>query len=161
MIQRIQSIFLFCTAVVAVLMFFMPVATILVPGEGMYDFYTTKLVLTGEQPEVIMHNWSSLILNVLIAVLALLTIFVRKPKAKSMRPSLLLKLRWCAVNIVLQLGMVALMWIQVHQAAKAVNAEWNANISFVFPVVGVIFTWLAVRYIFKDIALLSSYDRIR
>jgi hypothetical protein len=36
-----------------------------------------------------------------------------------------------------------------------------AHISFVFPVVGTIFTWLAIRGILKDITLIKSFDRIR
>ncbi len=161
MIQRIQSIFLLCTAVVAGLMFFMPVASITVPGTGIFDYYTTKLVQTGDAPEVIMRNWSSLVLNILVAAIAIVSIFLRKPGAKSMKPALLLQLRLSAVNVILQLGMVVLMWMQVSQASKAVAGEWTANISLLFPVVGIILTWLAIRYIIKDIALLQSYDRIR
>ena len=161
MIQRIQSIFLLCTAVVAGLMFFMPVASITVPGTGIFDYYTTKLVQTGDAPEVIMRNWSSLVLNILVVAIAVVSIFLRKPGAKSMKPALLLQLRLSAVNVILQLGMVVLMWMQVSQASKAVAGEWAANISLLFPVVGIILTWLAIRYIIKDIALLQSYDRIR
>ena len=157
MIQRIQSIFLLCTAVVAGLMFFMPVASITVPGTGIFDYYTTKLVQTGDAPEVIMRNWSSLVLNILVVAIAVVSIFLRKPGAKSMKPALLLQLRLSAVNVILQLG----MWMQVSQASKAVAGEWTANISLLFPVVGIILTWLAIRYIIKDIALLQSYDRIR
>ena len=63
--------------------------------------------------------------------------------------------------LVLQLGLIVLMWIQVRQRSNELNAEWFADISFIFPLIGVIFTWLAIRGIVKDITLLKSFDRIR
>ena len=56
----------------------------------------------------------------------------------------------CFVNIVLMLGMIALLWLQVRQVAGAVHATWTADTAFVFPTVGIIFTWLAIRSIVKD-----------
>ena len=47
MIQRIQSLFLLCTAIVTGLLFFMPVASIVVPNNFTYAFYTTKVVQAG------------------------------------------------------------------------------------------------------------------
>ncbi len=162
MIQRIQTIFLLCTAIVACLMFFMPAATIVVPGQGVYEFYSSSVKVLGNQPEHYMAtNWTSLILNILIIVLAIITIFARKPKTKSAKPSLLLQLRLCFVNIVFMLGMVVLMWLQIRNIANDLQAEWNVNTGFIFPVVGIVLTWLAIRGIVKDITLLKSYDRIR
>lgn len=142
-------------------MFFMPVAVITAPGQGVYEYYTTKVVMAGNAPEFVAWNWVSLVLNVLIAALALVTIFVRKPKEKSVKPTLLLQLRMCFVNVVLMLGMVVLLWLQVRGVAGEIKAEWTANVSFIFPVVGIVFSWLAIRGIVKDIALLRSYDRVR
>lgn len=161
MIQRIQSLFLLCTAIVTGLMFFMPVASILAPDHHLYEFYTTKVMQTGEATEFIAWNWMSLVLNVFVTALALLTIFVHKKKTKTAKPTLLLQLRLCFVNVVLQLGLLILMWLQVRQIAQKTGAEWSAELSFIFPVIGIIFTWLALRGIIKDLALLKSYDRIR
>lgn len=162
MIQRIQTIFLLCTAIVTGLMFFMPAATIVVPGQGVYEYYSSSVKMLGNQPEHYMAtNWISLILNILIIVLAIITIFARKPKTKSAKPSLLLQLRLCFVNIVFMLGMVVLMWLQIRNIANDLQAEWNVNTGFIFPVVGIVLTWLAIRGIVKDITLLKSYDRIR
>ena len=103
----------------------------------------------------------SLILNALITTLAVATIFIHHKKSKTVKPTLFLQLRLCIVNIVLQLGLIVLMWLQVRQRSNELNAEWFADISFIFPLVGVIFTWLAIRGIVKDITLLKSFDRIR
>lgn len=161
MIQRIQTLFLLCTAIVTGLLFFMPVASFIVPDHHIYEFYTTKVIQMGTPPEFVAWNWYSLVLNSIITALAVLTIFVHKKKSKIVKPTLLLQLRLCFVNIVLQLGLIVLTWLQVRQIAGKTGAEWSADLSFIFPVIGVIFTWLAIRGIIKDIALLKSFDRIR
>lgn len=161
MIQRIQSLFLLCTAIVTGLMFFMPVAVIVVPDNSVYEFYTTKVMQAGTPQTFIAWNWMSLILNAVVTALAILTIVVHKKKSKTVKPTLLLQLRLAFVNIVLQLGLIVLMWLQVRQVANKIGAEWTPEISFIFPLIGVIFTWLAIRNIIKDIALLKSFDRIR
>ena len=76
MIQRIQSLFLLCTAIVTGLLFFMPVASIVVPNNFTYAFYTTKVVQAGSPCVFITWNWMSLILNALITTLAVVTIFI-------------------------------------------------------------------------------------
>ena len=154
MIQRIQSLFLLCTAIVTGLLFFMPVASIVVPNNFTYAFYTTKVVQAGSPCVFITWNWMSLILNALITTLAVVTIFIHHKKSKTVKPTLFLQLRLCIVKIVL-------MWLQVRQRSNELNAEWFADISFIFPLIGVIFTWLAIRGIVKDITLLKSFDRIR
>lgn len=161
MIQRIQTLFLLCTVIVTGLMFFMPVATIIAPDHHIYEFFTTKVIQTGTTPEFVAWNWTSLILNAIISALAFVTIFIHQKKSKTVKPTLLLQLRLCFVNIILQLGLIILMWLQIRQIAQKTGAEWSADISFIFPVIGIIFTWLAIRGIIKDITLLKSFDRIR
>lgn len=161
MIQRIQSVFLLCTTLVTILLFFMPVATLIAPDHHIYEYFTTKVTLVGNPPEFIAWNWMSLILNICITGLAFLTIFIRKRKSKTVKPTLLLQLRLCFVNIILQLGLFILLWLQIRQITGEINALRSFNLSFIFPVIAVIFTWLAIRGIMKDILLLKSFDRIR
>lgn len=161
MIQRIQALFLLCTTIVTGLMFFMPVASILAPDHHVYEFYTTKVIQTGTITEFVAWNWMSLILNAVVTALAFITIFIHKKKSKTVKPTLLLQLRLCFANMVLQLGLIVLIWLQIRQIAQKTGAEWSAELSFIFPLIGMIFTWLAIRGIIKDIALLKSFDRIR
>lgn len=164
MIQRIQSIFLLCTAIVTGLMFFIPVATIPI-GDAMCDFYTTKIIQIQPQTQFIMWNWPSLILNVCITALAFITIFARKKKSKTIKPTLFLQFRLATVNLILQLGLFILLWILIVKTLPQEIGTFESfrytHISFIFPIIGVIFTWLAIRGIIKDIALLKSFDRIR
>lgn len=160
-IQRIQSLFLLCTAIVNALLFFMPVASLTIPNNFTYEFYTTKVVQLGEVPTFIAWNWMSMILTIAIVALAFGTIFVHKKKSKSVKPTLFLQLRLSVANIILQLGLIILVWLQLRGRASDLTADWNANLSFIFPLIGVIFTWLALRGIVKDITVLKSFDRIR
>lgn len=153
MIQRIQSLYLFFTVIVTGLLFFMPVARLSVPNELTYDFYTTKVIQSGEVPVFITYNWMSLILNACITLLPLVTIFLYKKR--------FLQLRLCVANVILMLGMIVLMWVQLHRLTGELNADQQLCIGFCFPLIGIILTWLALRGIIKDIALLKSYDRIR
>lgn len=161
MIQRIQSLFLLCTAIVTGLLFFLPVATIVVPDNFTYDFFTTKVMQAGDPAVFVTWNWMSLLLNAVITALAFGSIFIHRKKSKTIKPALFLQLRLCVVNIVLQAGLIILMWLQIRQCCNELNAIWSANTSFIFPLIGIIFTWLAIRGIIKDIALLKSLDRIR
>lgn len=161
MVLRIQSLFFLFTAIATGLLFYMPVASIVVPSHFTYEFYTTKVVQSGQPDAFITWNWLSMVLNTVITTLAVLTILVHRKKNKTVRPTLFLQFRLSVVNIILQLGLVVLMWLQVRSRASEINGEWFANISFVFPFIGVIFTWLAIRGIIKDIALLKSFDRVR
>lgn len=161
-IQRIQSLFLLCTAIINGLLFVMPVATISMPDNLVYEYYTTKVLQLGQPPVFITWNWYSMILTSIITFLALATIFAHKRKTTTVKPTLFLQLRLSIVNIILQLGLIVLVWLQLRGlTSDELNSSWNSNLSAVFPLIGIIFTWLAVRGIIKDIALLKSFDRIR
>ena len=164
MIQRIQSLFLLCTAIVTGIMFFIPVASIPV-NNAICDFYTTKIIQLSPKNQFIMWNWPSMILNISITTLAILSIFVHKKKSKTIKPTLFLQLRLATINIVLQLGLFILLWLlltkNLPEEVSFFGSLQYTHISFIFPIVGMLFTWLAIRGIIKDIALLKSFDRIR
>lgn len=161
MVLRIQSFFLFCTMIVTGLLFFMPVASIIVPDNFTFEFYTTKVMQAGNPPVFIAWNWMSLILNAIITILAFLTIFIHRKKSKTVKPTLLLQFRLCIVNIIFMSGLLILMWLQLRQRTGEIRGEWFAHLGFIFPLIGIIFTWLAIRGLVKDVALLKSFDRIR
>ncbi|MCC8174086.1 MAG: DUF4293 domain-containing protein [Odoribacter sp.] len=134
------------------LLYIMPVATLESSGV-FFDFFTTKVVRISETSELVAWNYYSLALNLLITTLTVIIIFLYKKR--------FVQLRFCVVNIVLMLGLLILMWVQVQGRANDINAITQIKIAFGFPLVGIILTWLAIRGIIKDIALLKSYDRIR
>lgn len=157
MIQRIQTVYLFLTAVVTGLLFLMPAAAIVMPGDvegqtGVFLFYTSRYVASGEPATFIACNWLALALNVLATGLSLVTIFLYKKR--------LLQLRLCLVNIILLVGLPVLIAVQANAIANP-GGEWRFCTAFAFPIVGIILTWMACRGIMKDITLLKSMDRIR
>ncbi len=153
MIQRIQSIYLFITVVLTAMLFFMPVARLTVPDAFTYQFYTTKVIQSGNPEVFIAYNWMSMILNIVITLVSVVTIFLYKKR--------LLQLRLCIVNIILLIGLLVLIWAQVASLTNELDAVRQWGFSFGFPLIGVVLNWLALRGIIKDIALLKSYDRIR
>lgn len=86
----------------------------------------------GEIPVFITWNWMSMILTIAIVVLAFGTIFVHKGNTKSVKPTLFLQLRLSVANIILQLGLIVLVWMQLRGRAGELSADWNANLSFIF-----------------------------
>lgn len=153
MIQRIQTLFLLLTAIITGLMMYLPVAGIDIADAGTYNFYATKVMRVGEVSEFIGWNPYSYALTALITVLSISIVFLYKRT--------FLQLRLCIVNIILLLGLFVLMWIQVSNISEEFNAGYQLKIAFVFPPVGMILTWLALRGIFKDINILKSLDRLR
>ena len=61
----------------------------------------------------------------------------------------------------LLIGAMILMWYHINQFADKMNAEILYKFSLILPVICIIFMYLAMRGIFKDIKLLKSLDRIR
>lgn len=97
------------------------------------------------------YYWALFILSLFTILLPLITIFLYKKR--------FLQVRLCIVEIVLLIGSGILMWYHIRQFGA--DATVLYKFSFILPVVCIIFTYMAIRGIVKDIKLLKSYDRIR
>lgn len=153
MIQRIQTIFLLGATIVSILLFFMPTSVLIIPNDSSYAYLTYGIRQQNEASAFISYNWQSFILNVLTTLTAVLTIFLYKKR--------FLQIRLCIVNMIFFCGLSLLMWYQIRDIAGQLNAESISGVARVFPLIGLIFTWLATRGIAKDIKLMKSYDRLR
>jgi hypothetical protein len=70
--------------------------------------------------------------------------------------------RLCIVNIVLLTGLIGLyIYHFVFVIRKIPVVEYKAGLSFVFPVIAIILTYLAFRGIRKDELLVRLADRLR
>ena len=87
------------------------------------------------------------------AALSLLIIFLYRRR--------IIQIRLCIFNIVLNIGFYALFFFYYHHATRDIEAETYYKLPVVFPVVAIIFLYLAVRNIGKDEVLVRSYNRIR
>ena len=142
MIQRIQTIYLLVVAIIMTIPLYVPIAQLLIPNDASYNFFTYGVVLIGENSVLQAHYWALLIMNIFTIGIPLVNVFLFKKR--------FLQLRLCIVEIILLIGAIILMWYHI-----------NYKFSLILPVICIIFTYLAIKGILKDIKLLKSFDRIR
>ena len=65
------------------------------------------------------------------------------------------------INIVLMLGYVGLNYYYIKNFSAQLNGIISYNFIVIFPFISVILTYLAIRAVGKDEALIRSLDRIR
>ena len=153
MIQRIQTIYLLVVAIIMTIPLYVPIVQLLIPNDASYNFFTYGVVLIGENSVLQAHYWALLIMNIFTIGIPLVNVFLFKKR--------FLQLRLCIVEIILLIGAIILMWYHINQFADKMNAEILYKFSLILPVICIIFMYLAIRGIFKDIKLLKSFDRIR
>ncbi len=154
MIQRIQSIYLLLALAFGVSMFF--TQQISFTTESMNYILNFKGILQETQGawEVISSTVALTILLILTPLVSLVTILLYKKR--------LVQIRLCAANIGLLLGTTGLIYYFGREAAKQLpDTVLSYNITAVFPLIAAVLTYLALRAIGKDEALIRSVDRIR
>ncbi|MDH6304466.1 magnesium-transporting ATPase (P-type) [Parabacteroides sp. PF5-5] len=153
MLQRIQTVYLLIITVLTVIMLFMPLA-VLQTGEKFYSFDVFGVNLMGTESELVYPTWGLFVLTALIAVLALLTIFLYKKR--------MLQIRVCIFNAILMLGFYGffayLIFIMKQQLG---DLSVNVKIALAFPIINLILNYLAIRNIGADEMLVRSLDRLR
>lgn len=155
MIQRIQTLYMFLTALLMSLMIFFPLGYIIAEAKtyGMCAFWLEPAG-GGER----IYTWGLGIIVSAAALLPLVNIFLFKKR--------LIQYRLCMSEFALLLGaqIIALLFFYKLAAAFAGQldtAETTLAVPMFFPAAAMIFNWLALRGVKKDILLLKSLDRIR
>jgi hypothetical protein len=154
MIQRIQSLYLLLAAIAISMVFFIPLAQLVVNDEFYFTFMYRGLyqVKTGEE----ILSVASLPLAALFAIsllISLITIFLYKKRG--------LQMRLCIINILLLIGSTGVIYYYVAAAFKNFEATVSYGISAIMPIIAAILTYLAYRGVRKDELLIISMDRIR
>ncbi len=153
MIQRIQTLYLFVSFILMLMMFFFPLAELLPQGGETYTFRFDGLYYQ-DSTTIYYQAIPPIILLSVITLLNFITIFLYKRRIIQMRISF--------INILLMLGYVGLLYFYVSDFSNRLEAETvSYRIFDVFPVAAAILTYLAIRAIGKDEALIRSIDRIR
>lgn len=154
MIQRIQSVFLFLATITSGLLFLFPIAW--------FKDFTVKLYVTHIQDfvpgsELIFSEFKLLPLSILAAivvVLPLLIIFMFK--------NLNGQLRLIRLSILFNLVLIGLIFFfYVAQVELATASQANYDKGIFLPLVALVFLFLALRGVRKDIKLIRSADRLR
>nr|WP_319398448.1 DUF4293 domain-containing protein [uncultured Carboxylicivirga sp.] len=149
MIQRIQSIYLLISALLTGSMFFVPLAELANDN----DTYTLLYRGLANSEQLSTPTLALAILVTLTTLVSIVTIFLYKKR--------MIQIRLCGLNMGLLLGTTGMIYFLGSQLSKDLSAEISYNIPMVFPIVALILTFLAIRSIGKDEALIKSMDRIR
>ena len=153
MLQRIQTVYLLIIVVLTVATLFLPLA-VLQQGDALFSFDASGLSTMIGEPELLYPAWGLFALTAIIAIIALVTIFLYRKR--------ILQIRLCVFNAILMLGFYALfgffVWILKEELA---GAALSVKIALSFPVIALILDYLAIRNIGADEALVRSLDRLR
>ena len=155
MIQRIQSLYLLLTSVMAI---------IFLPGRFLRFFNNSgsEIVLNitglwqlsaGKPNELVRTAWMVPALFVLIAVLALTTIFLFRKRKLQLKLSLAL--------IVLSVAAITALIISVLKISSEFSVTLAPVAGTILPVLVLLFSILSYRSIRRDEDLVRSYDRLR
>lgn len=162
MIQRRQTIFMFLSAIVSALLFFMPLASFNANGDVM------RFTIFGIQNPIEnislsnAYTWPLVVLTVLMTAAPVVTAFLYKKRE--------LQVRLCRITMLVNIIFIGLVFLYYENDLLEVIAavegdEYHLNVAYfigmAFPLVNLVLQILAIRGIKKDIELLKSIDRLR
>lgn len=147
MIQRIQTLYLVIVLLLSVVLFLVPV----------YSMETLAVLNsstpTGLQQFTVLSNIVYLVLNSVAAVFALVSIFLYKNRT--------LQIRLCNLNMLIICIFIATIFYFADHSKTNPDAMVHYEIGCYFPLIQLVFTFLAMRAIRKDDELVRSADRLR
>lgn len=156
MIQRIQSVFLFLSALAAVLLFFFPLASYY--GEfntvDFYVYFVKNHVPSGEALFGPYFLLPTTIITVLLVVIPFGTIFLFKKMQRQLK-----LIQFALLLDLLLVGLILLYYADAF--AQSTNAEADYQFGIFLPLIHIVFSLLAMRSIKKDFSLIRSADRLR
>lgn len=157
MLQRIQTVFLALVVILGIVFSFLPILGF--SGyEADYIMNAYKTVSVDDATNIIAKNMGVGAMQGLVLLVALATMFLFKNRSLQMK---LGKLN--ILLIALQIAAIV-MYSDMVKTAIGPNAN-DVLVSFKFgsviPVVSLILTYLAIRFIKKDDNLIRSADRLR
>ena len=135
MIQRIQSIYLLMVSILSIVICFYPYASI----EGTALNFCSSIIYGG--------------LASIIPAITLVTIFLFRKR--------ILQMRLCSFAIVLMIFQAIYMIASFFIASKDAATACHLYLPVVVPFINVILTYLAIRGIGKDEAMVRAADRLR
>ncbi len=119
--------------------------------EGAANFKAMGFYNNGE---LIFSTWSLFVIGIVSVLLFLLTIFIYRWR--------ILQIRFSIFNIFVILGYYGLIAFYILKRNPEANSVFeNAGVGMVAPFIAIILTYLAIRKIGADEALIRSLDRIR
>lgn len=148
MIQRVQTIYLFLVAAIAVFMLFNPIGHF-IAGTDMHTLYNSMLAFADGTKSY--TPWALCAILLIVALISTCNIFLFKKR--------MLQIRLCIFSIILLIGyyLTLVAFIFLLKGDMKFALSWTLAL----PAVSIILTWLAMRGIGKDEMLVRAYDRLR
>jgi hypothetical protein len=154
MIQRIQTLFLLLALLSMLLLNFFPYGRLLTEDLPIIDFSISGPQITDKINNNVDNFAMPLqILVGIVCFISFITIFLFKKR--------MIQIRLSVFNLVLQIGSLGLMYYFIYYANKQFADKFSLNVLFVMPIIALVLTYLAIRNIGKDEALVRSVNRIR
>jgi len=155
MIQRKQSLYLLSSVIICVITFFLPLGFI--SGESVIR-YSVCGFFNHESGEMVQFNWMLSAVLTIVLILQTVSIFLfnnRIRQAMMVQVSLILLLVFVVLALLHQ--DITSLLSKTEMPEKEIEFNWN----IILIAVAWIFTYLALRAIKKDEALVRSTDRMR
>ncbi len=156
MIQRIQSLYLLAATSIMIIFFSATLATF----NGDLGLFSLKVAgIVDVEGVVSIPTPYLIVISGLATLLPLVTIFLYKKR--------MLQLRLCVVEIILAIGVMIIEGVYYYLGSRTLvisdlgDATSSISIAAALPIAVIIFSYLALRGIFKDEMLVKSLDRIR
>lgn len=154
MIQRIQTVYLLITVVLISLIYFFPFAYFVVEQDmSMYHISIQGLIseTTGAIP--LFRVIPIIIIVTFIVLIGIVSLLLFKRR--------IIQIKLCIINIVLMVGLQGLIYYYISVSKHQLGSITSFSFIFILPIVSAILTYLAIRRIAKDEALVRSMDRLR
>lgn len=154
MIQRIQSLYFFIAFALMVAMMFFPFVTI-APMDSPET--TAEISFRGFTSDGSWNwtgtTWQVPVMAIVIALLSVGNIFLFTNRT--------LQVKVCIFNVILMVGWYILLALEVWIVSGEMACYRHFGIVTVFPLICIVLTWLGMRGVLRDDALVKSMDRIR
>ena len=154
MIQRIQTLFLILALICMSMFYIFPFGKIITASGDIFDIgiFGCDYTDSNGNPQHF-SAIAALILISLSTIITFISIFLYKKR--------ILQMRLNVFNIVLQIGSIGIIFFLLFQASKYIGGDYSTNVLIILPLVAAILTFLAIRGIARDEALIKSLDRLR
>ena len=150
MLQRIQSVYLLLASICMVVSLLTHLAVFSIGGE-IVNFEAMGFYLNEE---IIFSTWGLFIIGNISAVMSVLIVFLYKKR--------MLQIRLASMNVFMILGYYGLIAFYIFKRNPEVESVFqNIGIGMITPFIALILTYLAIRKIGADEALIRSLNRIR
>jgi len=153
MIQRIQSVYLAVSSFLFAAMFFFPFITL----TGVSAIYELKIMginsITANDESLVLQGIPLFVLLMVLAILPIIILFLFKKRV--------LQMRLIVFSMLLAIGFIILIGFYAFVISDLDITGWTLNYPLIFPVVSIIFLFMAYKAIKRDEDLIKSIDRIR